>query len=160
MKIGEIIRRERIRNGLSQEDLAKSIGSTKQAIYKYESGIVSNIPMDKVETIANRLGVTPAYLTGWGDSDESFDDSENPHELKLLTAFDKLDIDDQIIVAQAVEDYKKNNSTLAQKEIPGEAMRLTEDEKMLLNLFRQIPEDQQKVFLEMGRVYANSLKKD
>lgn len=150
MKIGEIIRRERIRNGLSQEDLAKSIGSTKQAIYKYESGIVSNIPMDKVETIANRLGVTPAYLTGWGDSAESFDNSENPHELKLLTAFDKLDIDDQIIVAQAVEDYKKNNSTLAQKEIPGEIV-LTEDEKMLLNLFRRVPEQNQAMVLEMIR---------
>ena len=37
---------------------------------------------------------------------------------------------------------------------------LTEGEKILLNLFRQIPEDQQRVFLEMGRVYANSLKKD
>ena len=37
---------------------------------------------------------------------------------------------------------------------------LTEGEKMLLDLFRQIPEDQQRVFLEMGRVYANSLKKD
>jgi transcriptional regulator with XRE-family HTH domain len=36
---------------------------------------------------------------------------------------------------------------------------LTEGEKMLLELFRQIPEEQQKVFLEMGRVYANSLKK-
>lgn len=139
MKIGEIIRRERIKNGLSQEDLAKSIGSTKQAIYKYESGIVSNIPMDKVETIANRLGVTPAYLTGWGDSAESFDDSENPHELKLLTAFDKLDVDDQILVAQAVEDYKKNGSTLVQKEIPGEIV-LTEDERKFIELFRQIPE--------------------
>ena len=37
---------------------------------------------------------------------------------------------------------------------------LTETESLLLELFRQIPEDQQKVFLEMGRVYANSLKKD
>ena len=37
---------------------------------------------------------------------------------------------------------------------------LTEGEQMLLNLFRQIPEDQQRVFLEMGRVYANSLNKD
>lgn len=37
---------------------------------------------------------------------------------------------------------------------------LTEGEKMLLDLFRQIPKDQQTVFLEMGRVYANSLKKD
>ena len=38
--------------------------------------------------------------------------------------------------------------------------KLTEGEELLLNLFRQIPEDQQKVFLEMGRVYANSLKQD
>ena len=37
---------------------------------------------------------------------------------------------------------------------------LTEGEQVLLNLFRQIPEDQQRVFLEMGRVYANSLNKD
>ncbi len=45
------------------------------------------------------------------------------------------------------------------KEPPDE-IKLTEGEKLLLDLFRQIPEDQQKVFLEMGRVYANSLKKD
>lgn len=41
-----------------------------------------------------------------------------------------------------------------------EELTLTEGEKMLLELFRQIPADQQKVFLEMGRVYANSLKKE
>ena len=39
-------------------------------------------------------------------------------------------------------------------------LQLTEGEKMLLELFRQIPKEQQTVFLEMGRVYANSLKKD
>lgn len=38
--------------------------------------------------------------------------------------------------------------------------KLTEGEKMILDLFRQIPEEQQQVFLEMGRLYANSLKKD
>ena len=46
-----------------------------------------------------------------------------------------------------------------QKSSPSEPV-LTEGEQILLNLFRQIPEDQQRVFLEMGRVYANSLKKD
>ena len=44
------------------------------------------------------------------------------------------------------------------KDSPSEPT-LTEGEQMLLNLFRQIPEDQQRVFLEMGRVYANSLNK-
>lgn len=43
------------------------------------------------------------------------------------------------------------------KNSPSE-VQLTEGEKMMLDLFRLIPEDQQQVFLEMGRVYANSLK--
>ena len=47
-----------------------------------------------------------------------------------------------------------------EKEISPSEPTLTEGEQMLLNLFRQIPEDQQRVFLDMGRVYANSLKKD
>lgn len=46
------------------------------------------------------------------------------------------------------------------KENSPEEPKLTEGERMLLELFRQIPETQQKVFLEMGRVYADSLKKD
>lgn len=38
--------------------------------------------------------------------------------------------------------------------------QLTEGDKMILEIFRQIPEDQRRVFLEMGRAYANSLRKD
>ena len=45
------------------------------------------------------------------------------------------------------------------KDSPSE-LQLTEGEKMMIDIFRLIPEDQQKVYLEMGRVYANSLKKD
>jgi transcriptional regulator with XRE-family HTH domain len=50
--------------------------------------------------------------------------------------------------------------SLSQEENTPEEPKLTEGERMLLDLFRQIPEEQQKVFLEMGRLYANSLKKD
>ena len=38
-------------------------------------------------------------------------------------------------------------------------VQLTEGEMMLIELFRQIPEQQQKAFLEMGRVYADSLRR-
>lgn len=65
MTIGNRIKDARIRKGLSQEELAKAINSTKQAIYKYENEIVTNIPMDKVEKLALILGTTPAYLMGW-----------------------------------------------------------------------------------------------
>ena len=57
--------------------------------------------------------------------------------------------------------FRINKSDLIEdKATAPNKLKLTEGEELLLNLFRQIPEDQQKVFLEMGRVYANSLKKD
>ena len=45
------------------------------------------------------------------------------------------------------------------KDSPSE-LALTDGEALMLEVFRLIPEDQQRVFLEMGRAYANSLKKD
>ena len=46
-----------------------------------------------------------------------------------------------------------------EKEISPSEPSLTEGEKLILDVFRQIPEDQQRIFLEMGRAYANSLRK-
>ena len=40
MTIGKRIRHERLKCGLSQEELAKALSTTKQAIYKYENNIV------------------------------------------------------------------------------------------------------------------------
>ena len=67
MTIGKRIKQERLRLKLSQEDVAKEIGSTKQAVYKYENDIVTNIPTDKISKMAKMFGVTPSYLTGWQD---------------------------------------------------------------------------------------------
>jgi transcriptional regulator with XRE-family HTH domain len=52
--------------------------------------------------------------------------------------------------------------SLEEQEIKNspEEPKLTEGEKMLLSLFRQIPEERQQAFLEMGRLYSDSLKKD
>lgn len=69
--IGERIKFEREKNHLSQEDVAKAISSTKQAVYKYENGIVTNIPMEKVVIMADLFGVTPAYLMGWEEQKEA-----------------------------------------------------------------------------------------
>ena len=54
----------------------------------------------------------------------------------------------------------KKSDLIEDKQTTPEEQTLSEGEQLLLNLFRQIPEAQQQVFLEMGRVYANSLKKD
>lgn len=66
----KIIRREREKAGISQTDFAKMIKVTKQTLYKYEQGIITNIPSDKIEEIANALGVSPSYIMGWEDTTE------------------------------------------------------------------------------------------
>ena len=69
MTLGEKIRKKRIERDITQEELAKAINTTKQTIYKYEQGIVTNIPSDKIELIAKALDVSPAYLMGWENED-------------------------------------------------------------------------------------------
>lgn len=66
----KIIKREREKAGISQTDFAKMIKVTKQTLYKYEQGIITNIPSDKIEEIANALGVSPSYIMGWEETTE------------------------------------------------------------------------------------------
>lgn len=69
--IGKRIRDARMLKHMTQEDLAKVVGTTKQCIYKYENGIITNIPLNNLEKIAAALGVSPESLTGWsGETDD------------------------------------------------------------------------------------------
>ena len=61
------LRELRLRNNLTQEELANMISTTKQTIYKYETGIITNIPSDKIELLAKALKTTPSYLMGWDE---------------------------------------------------------------------------------------------
>lgn len=68
MTIGQRIKALREQKGISQIELAEKIGVSKQNLYKYENGIISNIPSDKIEAAAAALETSPAYIMGWEDS--------------------------------------------------------------------------------------------
>lgn len=84
MTIGKRIKELREKRGMSQVDLADKISVSKQTLYKYENGIITNIPSDKIEGIAKVFNISPSYLMGWKDDDA---DSEgyytNPETAKL-----------------------------------------------------------------------------
>lgn len=71
MTLAQKIKSKREERGISQTELAKMIGTSKQTLYKYENGIITNIPSDKIEKIANALSVSAAYLMGWLEQTES-----------------------------------------------------------------------------------------
>ena len=71
--IGKRMKEARERLHLTQEDIAKKVGVAIQTIYKYENEIVTNIPLDKLEKIADALNLEPAYLMGWEEKPNRYD---------------------------------------------------------------------------------------
>ena len=67
MAIGDRIKKYRLSLGISQVSLADKAAISKQTLYKYENGIITNISTDKIEVIASALNTTPADLMGWTD---------------------------------------------------------------------------------------------
>lgn len=65
MTVGERIKDLREKLGISQVDFADKINVSKQTLYKYENNIITNIPSDKIEAVANIGNLSPAYLMGW-----------------------------------------------------------------------------------------------
>ena len=63
--------------GLSLEQLADAIGTSRQTVHRYETGVISNIPSEKVEALAKALCTTPAQLMGW-DEIPSFNNIDIP----------------------------------------------------------------------------------
>ena len=70
MSLGKRLREERKRRHLTQDEVAAVLETTKQAIYKYERGIVENIPFDKLNKLAELFECSPAYLMGWTDDSQ------------------------------------------------------------------------------------------
>ena len=71
MALKDNIKNRRNELDITLEDVAKIVGVTRATVQKYENGIISNIPSNKIELLAQALHTTPAYLMGWDNNDEN-----------------------------------------------------------------------------------------
>jgi transcriptional regulator with XRE-family HTH domain len=94
-----------------------------------------------VTKMVKELGLSSANMSNW----------KNGRLPKTEIAFkiaNYLDISVYELMGEEEQENKKSP----------EELKLNEGEKMVLDLFRQIPKERQRAFLEMGRLYADSLK--
>lgn len=82
MTIGEMIKTRREELGITQVELADRLEITKQLLYKYETGRITNIPLKTLEHIAEELKMDPAVLVGWADEDENEELKDYLEELR------------------------------------------------------------------------------
>lgn len=115
MKIGCKIKELREKAGLSQTELADKIHTTKQTIYKYETGIVTNIPSDKIELLSSILDCSPNYLMGWDEPSPTFDDfSLSELEREIILQYRRADSIDKEMVRRILKiDEKRDAEKMA-----------------------------------------------
>lgn len=89
---------------MTLEELADAIGTSKQTIHRYENGIISNIPHEKIEGLAEALGCSPAELMGW-DEDLSAHTGLRPIRLKRLPLLGEIACGEPIYAEQEYESY-------------------------------------------------------
>lgn len=71
-RYNEIIQRIKNRReqlGFSYQDLADKTGLSKSTLQRYETGSIKNLPLNRLEDLANALHVSAAYLMGWEEVD-------------------------------------------------------------------------------------------
>lgn len=73
--IGKKLKTLRENKKLTLDEVAQKVGTTRQTLFKYENGIVTNIPSNKIEDLAGFYGVSPAYLMGWEEDKQIQDNS-------------------------------------------------------------------------------------
>ncbi len=120
MTVGERIRSEREYLGISQTDLAKRVGVSKQTLYKYETNVITNIPSNIIENIATVLNISPCILMGW-DTEQIHTYHLCQKEEKLISDFRTLNAQGQNYILQTMDmvkdKYKKSNTFSCMEEI-------------------------------------------
>lgn len=102
MEFKDILRKLRTENEMTQEELGRRVGLKKEAIYKYEKGIVVNPKRSLIAKLAKIFNVSPSYLLCIDDSGENdFTDEE----LRLIAEFRKLNKDGKVAALGVVHAY-------------------------------------------------------
>lgn len=92
MGFKENIKTRRLELNLTLEDVSKKISISKPTLQRYESGVITNIPFDKVEKLSKILETTPCYLMGLEDKNYSGltnDQIDFLSKYKMLDSFGK-----------------------------------------------------------------------
>lgn len=101
------IKEMRTKTGLTLKEIAEKIGITEATAQRYESGLVNNIPYDRIEKLAEIFMVSPAYLMGWEEySTANTQLKQHP----LLEIYDNLNSNGQ----KRLMDYAQDLSQLPQ----------------------------------------------
>lgn len=148
---GDRLRDLRLEKKLSQTELAKRVCTTSQNIYKYEKGLVKEVPYKKMYALAKELDTNVFYLEGTSDRKAGFPPNDlfhtefdlPPDDMKMLLAYRQLNKNAQNRVIEYCNDLLCNpqnlNPSILLKPIP------------YPDVYEDIPEDVLDLIIEFNK---------
>lgn len=107
MTLGERIKARRLHLKMTQSEVAAAAHISKQAIYKYENNIVTNIPFDRLDLIAAALETTPAYLLGWDQKPRQIsEDGPESIDNLIINGFKQLSLEKKKLILAQIKAWK------------------------------------------------------
>lgn len=107
MEMKDRIKEQRLKLGLTQEELAERLDLKKSAIAKYENGRVENIKRSMILKMSELFGCSPCYLMALDDPDVEDSDtapSLRPDERRLLVNYNLLNEVGRVEALQRVQE--------------------------------------------------------
>lgn len=105
MGLKENIKNRRLELNLTLEEVARRLNTSKPTIQRYESGVIDNIPFDKIEQLAEALNVTPSWLMGWEYSNIGAEEKAFIEKYNKLDDFGKHTVN--VVLEMEIDKYKK-----------------------------------------------------
>lgn len=116
-ELGDYIRLERTRLGLSQRDVAEEVGVSQQSVSSWERGIVKPRP-DLVPTLSKTLGAAILQLT----SDERSVEPRHRRHLRPVSDFEPGVLDDGPRTKELTREQRSFRDALVQRVKSGQPL--------------------------------------
>lgn len=98
MNTGDRIRRLRIANGLTLEELGEKVGVKKAAVHKWEIGMTKNLKRSVIQQLSEIFNVSPSYIMGMSNV-------INPSSSKRIPLLGNIAAGLPLLAEENIEDY-------------------------------------------------------
>ena len=114
MALKDDLKQRRIELNLTMAEVAKKVGVSEATISRWESGDIANMRRDKIVLLSKALKVSPSFIMGLDDNQETGNELEGAYFSLAKNAQDEgIDPDD---ILTAIEMLKKLKSKRKENE--------------------------------------------
>lgn len=125
-KMMERIKERRLALGYSYQDLANKIGLSKSTLQRYETGSIKNLPLNKLQLLANALEVSPEWIIGYPETNIPAFENIYPVSVQKMPLLEKVSGGKPIYKNKSKDSY-----TLAGTELKADFCLVAKDDSMI-----------------------------